>query len=156
MSAPRIVELLNNNHYITDVSVSEIKSEKDGFQRTEGFLKINGLKGKFIFNETHIMDINTIGIIFEYSLSKKAKKELIYEVMDYFNNTKTGLKATLKRFTKGMTLSISFTIEIVSPPKSEFLSETLDIMIPILSAAPLIFGGDLNRKGIVHKSITEN
>lgn len=154
MTTPRIVEILNAQAAVTDVAISEETWETENILRFDGYLNVNNLKSKFIFRETPIMDINTIGLVFEYTLLKKEKKESIYEVINLFNRTKTGLKATLTTFSKGMKLGVLFTVETVVPHKSEALSSLLSLVIPILSAAPVLFSKDLSEKNITHKSIS--
>ncbi|ROW56143.1 hypothetical protein C3E80_21320 [Cronobacter malonaticus] len=100
------------------------------------------------------MDVSTIGFIFEYTLLKKEKKESLYEAINIFNRTKTGLKATLQTFSKGLKVGVLFNAEIITPHKSESLSNLLQLIIPILTAAPVLFSKDLSDKGMNHKSIS--
>lgn len=154
MTTPRIVEILAAQTSVTDVAISEQKMEAENILRFDGYLNINNLKSKFVFRETPVMDISTIGLIFEYTLLKKEKKESIYEALNFFNRTKTGLKASLTTFSKGLKLGVLFTVETVVPHKSEALSSLLSLVIPILSAAPVLFSTDLSLKSISHKSIS--
>lgn len=154
MTSPRIVEILTNNPAVTDVSISENVQESEKILRIEGYLNIKNLKCNFIYRETPIMDISTIGFIFEYNLLKKEKKESIYETINSFNKTKTGLKATLASFSKGTKLGVLFTAETVLPHNSDVLKSSLDLVLPIISASPNLFSTDLLGKGIRHKSIT--
>lgn len=154
MTTPRIVEILTAQTSVKDVTLSEQKMEAENILRFDGYLNINNLKSKFIFRETPVMDINTIGLVFEYTLLKKEKKESIYEALNFFNRTKTGLKASLTTFSKGLKLGVLFTVETVVPHKSEALSSLLSLVIPILSAAPVLFSTDLSSKSISHKSIS--
>lgn len=154
MTTPRIVEILTAQTLVKDVALSEQKMEAENILRLEGYLNINGLNSKFVFRETPVMDVNTIGFIFEYTLLKKEKKESIYEVLNFFNRTKTGLKVSLTTFSKGLKLGVLFTVETVVPHKSEALSSLLSLVIPILSAAPVLFSTDLSSKSIAHKSVS--
>ena len=154
MTSPRIVEILNKQPAVTDVAIYEEVRESEDILRFNGFLNVSNLMSKFIYRETPIMDINTIGLVFEYTLIKKEKKEAVYEVIDFFNRTKTGLKATLATFSKGIRLGVLFTVETVVPHKSEALSSLLSLIIPILSAAPVLFSNDLSERKLNHKSIS--
>ncbi|MHB4897841.1 hypothetical protein ACYB5S_28570, partial [Klebsiella pneumoniae] len=75
---PRIIEVLSAQSGVTDVAMSEETQEGNGIIRFDGYLNINNLKSKFVFRETPIMDVSTIGFIFEYTLLKKEKKESLY------------------------------------------------------------------------------
>ncbi|ELY6268791.1 hypothetical protein SNQ38_004048 [Cronobacter sakazakii] len=151
---PRIIEVLSAQSGVTDVAMSEETQEGNGIIRFDGYLNINNLKSKFVFRETPIMDVSTIGFIFEYTLLKKEKKESLYEAINFFNRTKTGLKATLQTFSKGLKVGVLFNAEIITPHKSESLSNLLQLIIPILTAAPVLFSKDLSDKGMNHKSIS--
>lgn len=154
MERSEILEILSSLPTVKDVSISEETQETKDILRLEGFLTINNLESNFVFRETPMMDIITIGYVFEYTLSKKERKESIYDVVNIFNQTKTGLKATLDSFSKGMKLGILFTYETITPHKSKELSELLKITTQILSMSPNLFSNDLLNKKINHKSIS--
>lgn len=154
MERLKLLEILSSLPTVTDVAFSDEVREAEDILRFEFFISINNLKSNFLFRETPIMDVCTIGFIFEYTLSKKEKKEAIYDVINLYNRTKTGLKATLANFSKGVKLGILFTAETITPHKSEELSELLKISTQILSMAPNLFSSDLLERRINHKSIT--
>lgn len=154
MASSRIVELLTKQPNVTNVELSnDLIEGNNSIHRYEGFLQIGTLKGNFVFRETPVMDVNIIGFLFEYTLLKKNSKEAIYEVINKFNRSKTGLKATLSNFTKGVNLSVFFAAETITPNRSELLEPSLNIVIPVLSSAPILFSKDLEEKKILHKSI---
>lgn len=147
-----LVEILSNQPYVSDVSV--IKETKNGLNnRTDGYLTIKKLKSNFILNETSIMDTLTIALSFEYTFINKEKKEKIYDSINFFNKTKVGLKATLNSFSKGKKLDVVFSLESILPQDIVDISSTLSLIIPILSASPLLFSEDLTSSNIKHKSI---
>ncbi len=147
-----LVEILSRQAHVSDVSV--IKETKNNLStRKDGYLTINNLKSKFILNETSIMDTLTIALSFEYTLEKKETKEKIYDAINLFNKTKVGLKATLNGFSKGRKLDVVFSLESILPDDVVDFSSTLSLIIPILSASPLLFSEDLILSNIKHKSI---
>jgi len=150
----RIISILKSQHSITNVELNEKEDDANNITKYVGYLNISSLKGMFSFMETPVMDILNISYGFEYALAKKEKKESIYEVINQFNKTKVGIKATLKSFSKGTAPLILFSSEIITPPKSELLKESLFIITPVLSAGAILFGNDLSLKKISHKPIT--
>lgn len=154
MNSDKFIELLSSQAGISDVSEGDkTTDEAMGISRTQGFLSIGVLKGIFIYITTPVFNTVSIGVNFQYTLLKKETKERALNVINEFNKTKTGLKATFRKLDKGKTLEVTFRSEIIEPVEDSNLGSYIMLLMPILSSSPALFSKELSSKGLEHESV---
>jgi hypothetical protein len=154
MTPEKFAALLSAQTGIKDVSEADtVKDEETGTSRTQGFLSIGVLKGIYIYITSPVFNTVSIGVNFQYTLLKKDTKERALNVINDFNKTKTGLKATFRKLDKGKLLDVSLRSELIVPLEDSNLERYIGLLLPIISASPMIFSQDLSSKGLNHESI---